>query len=148
MPFVNEYITPEDEEKYHLAEIDADFNGGNRSRQWTIDREHDVYLRNLARGREEENRHESTWTFYWRGTPLTLRLALLDAWGKAGEPGGGHWRLIFLNGSNGLPLALKGDRHAILDHLKQALMAYKDGGVFSLKTSYSVILDLAEECVL
>ncbi|MCW4454506.1 hypothetical protein OK348_06825 [Flavobacterium sp. MXW15] len=148
MPFVNEYIPPEDEEKYRLAEIDAKFNGGNRTRQWTIDRERDIYFRNLSRGREEETRHQSIWTFYWKGTPLTLRLDLLDAWGKVGEPGGGHWRLVFLNGTNGLPPALKGHRQAILDDLKQALLAYKDGGVFSVKTDYTVTLDLAEECIL
>ena len=93
MPFVNEYISPEDAAKYHLAEIDANFHGGNISRQWTIDRERDIYLRNLSRGREEETRHESLWTFYWKGTPLTVRLDLLEV---AGNPGGrpgciGEW---------------------------------------------------------
>lgn len=80
--FVNEYITPEDAEKYHLAEIDAQFRGGSESRDWTIDRERDIYLRNLSWEREEEARYEGYWTFYWKGTPPTVRLDLLDATGK------------------------------------------------------------------
>ena len=51
MAFVNEFIPPEDVEKYHLSEIDKRFVvGGTSSRQWTIDRRRDVYLRNVARG--------------------------------------------------------------------------------------------------
>ena len=148
MPFVNEYITPEDAEKYHLAEIDAKFIGGNKSRDWTIDRERDIYLRNVAMGRDEDTKHESLWTFYWKGTPLTVRLDLLGGEGKPGDPGWSHWRLVFLNGSNGLPQALKEHRQSVLDDLKQTLLAYKDGGVFSLNTDYFVILELAEGCVL
>ena len=147
MPFVNEYISPEDAAKYHLAEIDAKFNGGNISRQWTIDRERDMYLRNLSWGREEESRHEGVWTLYWKGTPLTLRLDLLGGGGKPGNPGWSHWRLIYLNGSNGLPSTLQDHRQMILDHLKEALLAYKDGGVFSVNTDYAVTLDFAEECM-
>ncbi|MCW4454508.1 hypothetical protein OK348_06835 [Flavobacterium sp. MXW15] len=148
MPFVNEYIPPEDEEKYRLAEIDAKFNGGNRTRQWTIDRERDIYFRNLSRGREEETRHQGVWTFYWKGTPLTLRLDLLGGEGKPGDPGWSHWRLVSLNGTNGLSSALEWHRQSILDDLKQTLLAYKDGGVFSVNTDYRVILELAEECIL
>lgn len=148
MPFVNEYISPEDAAKYHLAEIDAKFNGGNISRQWTIDRERDIYLRNLSRGREEETRHESVWTFYWEGTPLTLRLDLLEVTGKPGGAAWLHWRLVFLNGSNGLPPALKEHRQSILDDLKQSLVAHGDGGVFSLSTECSVTLDFSEGCIL
>lgn len=148
MAFVNEYITPEDAEKYRLAEIDAKFVGGNKSRDWTIDRERDIYLRNVSMGRDEDTKHEGLWTFYWNGTLLTLRLDLLGGKGKAGDPGWSHWRLVRLNGTNGVPTALKGHRQSILDDLKQALLTYKDGGVFSLNTDYSVTLELAEECIL
>ena len=148
MPFVNEYISPEDAEKHHLDEIDAKFNGGNISRQWTIDRERDIYLRNLSWGREEETRHEGLWSFFWKGTPLTLRLDLLHATGKRGGAAWSHWRLVRLNGTNGLPSALKGHTQAILDDLRYALLAHKDGGVFSKSTDFTVTLDMAEECIL
>lgn len=148
MPFVNEYISPEDAEKYHLAEIDAKFIGGNKSRDWTIDRERDIYLRNVSMGRDEDTQHEGLWTFYWKGTPLTLRLDLLHATGKRGGAAWSHWRLVRLNGTNGLPSALKGHTQAILDDLRYALLAHKDGGVFSKSTDFTITLDMAEECIL
>ena len=148
MPFINEYISREDAAKYHLAEIDAKFKGGNESQDWTIDRERDIYLRNLAIGREEEFRHQGYWTFYWKGTALTIRLDLLGGKGRPGQPGWSYWRLAFLNGSNGFPPALREHKQAILDDLKEALLAHKDGGVFSVNTDYAVTLDFGEECVL
>jgi len=148
MPFVNEYISPEDAEKYALAEIDAQLRAGGISQQWTIDRERDIYLRIVSRGHEEEDRHESLWSFYWKGTPLLLRLDLLDAGGKRGGAAWSHWGLIFINGSRGLPLQLKDSRQTILEDLRQALSAYKDAGVLSKSTEFSVTLDIAEDCVL
>lgn len=148
MTFVNEYVSPEDAEKYHLADIDAKFRWGNESRDWTIDRERDIYLRNISWGREEETLHESLWTFYWKGTLLTLRLDLLHATGKRGGAAWSHWRLVRLNGTNGLPSALKEHKQAILDDLRYALLAHKDGGVSSKSTDFTVTLDMAGECIL
>lgn len=148
MPFVNEYISPDDVARYRLAEIDEKFSWGTGSRDWTIDRERDIYLRSIGRDRDEEFRYRTYWTFFWKGEELTLRLDLLDAWGRPGEPGGCHWRLAYLNGSNGLPGALKRHQQTLVNDLKEALIAYKDDGVFSVKTDYAVVLDFSEECVL
>lgn len=148
MSFVNETISPEDAIKYHLAQIDAKFRWSSASRDWTIDRERNIYLRGVGRDKDEEFRHQTYWTFFWKGQELTLRLDLLDAWGKPGGPGGCHWRLAYLNGSNGLPAALKVHRQAVVDDLQEALVAYKDDGVFSVKTDYAVTLDFSDECVL
>lgn len=148
MPFTNEYISPEDAAKYHLTEIDAKFGGGNKSRDWTIDRQRGIYLRNLGVGREEEFRHHTYWTFYWKGTSFTLRLDLLEVTGNPGGAAWLHWRLVDLNGSSGLPVALKEHRQSILDDLKQALVAQGDGGVDSLSTECSVTLDFDGGCVL
>ncbi|WP_246432227.1 hypothetical protein [Xanthomonas theicola] len=73
---------------------------------------------------------------------------MLGGDGKPGNPGWSHWRLVFLNGSNGLPPALKERKQAILDDLKQALLADEDGRVFSVDTDYAITLHMAEECVL
>ena len=148
MPFVNEYISPEDAEKYTLAEIDVQLRAGGISQQWTIDRERDIYLRIVSRGREEEDRHESLWSFYWKGTPLLLRLDLLDAGGKAGSMGWSRWQLVYLNGSKGLPAAMKPNQQRILDDLKEALTTYKDSGILARCTDYTVLLELAEDCIL
>jgi hypothetical protein len=147
--FVNEYISPEDVDRYHLEEIDEQFVvGGVYARDWTIDRAQDVYLRIAARGRED-CRNQIEWTFYWKGDLLILRLELLDACGGNGEPGWSHWRLERLNGSQGLPVDLKAEKTQIFDTLKEALAAYQGAGVYSANyIDYSVTLDIAKECVL
>jgi len=148
MPFVNEYISPEDAARYHLAEIDASCRSGGISRQWTIDREQDIYLRILSRGLEAETKHEGVWSFHWKGTLVTVRLDLLDGKGKPGEPGWSHWLLVRLNGTSGLPPALGPYKRSVIESLKQALLAYKDAGVLSGNTDYTVTLDIGRECVL
>ena len=110
MPFVNEFIPEADVETYGLKEIDRHFIiGGTNARDWTIDRERDIYLRNVALGAggEPEIRNQTKWTFYWHGDLLTLRLDLLDGKGGRGEPGWSHWKLVRLNGSSGLPAHLE-----------------------------------------
>ncbi|MDR1076495.1 MAG: hypothetical protein LBL59_09430 [Xanthomonadaceae bacterium] len=151
MRFVNEFIPEEDVEKYGLEAIDENFIiGGTNSRQWTIDRERDIYLRNVARGggNEPEIRNQWKWTFYWHGNLINIRLDLLDGGGGRGKPGWSHWKLIWVNGSHGLPEHLHKYREEILADLKEALIAYKGSGVYSKNTSYSVILDISNECTL
>ncbi|AWV07558.1 hypothetical protein [Marilutibacter maris] len=149
MAFVNEFIPEADVEKYGLKEIDQHFIiGGTNARDWTIDRERDIYLRNVANGREEF-RSQTEWTFYWHGAELTLRLYLLEGKGGRGEAGWSHWKLAMLNGTNGLPEHLKAQKAQILRDLKDALIAYRGAGVYSAAYSdYSVTLDIGEECVL
>lgn len=144
MTFVNEYITPEDYEKYKLKEIDDRFRG-MEAEQWTIDRERNSYLRRVHRGREETER-ESTWTFFWNGVLLVLRLDLLSYRKVSENSGWSHWKLVRLNGGHGLPDELKGDQDQILTDLMEALVAYKDSGVFSTNTLYEITLDLADWC--
>ena len=150
MGFVNEFIPEEDVEKYQLAEIDKRFVvGGTNARDWTIDRERDIYLRNVAVGREDW-RNQTEWTFYWHGTLLTMRLDLVGTGGKTGEPGWAHWKMIWMCGTDGLPMHLKPHKAQILDDLKEALTAFRGlGGVYAPAYSeYSVTLELDKECVL
>ncbi|RMH87402.1 hypothetical protein EBB59_13075 [Lysobacter pythonis] len=153
MTFVNEFIPAEDVEKYGLKEIDKHFIvGGTNARDWTIDRERDIYLRNVANGREDW-RNQTKWTFYWRGEELTLHLDLLESTGeKPEDPSWSHWRLVRINGSYGLPEHLKTQKDEILETLQEALLVYGDFGVYTSGAEYnqesSVTLDIAEECVL
>jgi hypothetical protein len=153
MTFINEFTSPEDVEKYGLKQIDKKYEFGTVSaRDWTIDRERNIYLRNVARGAgsEIEVRNQHTFTFYWKGHELTLRLDLLEGSGGRGEPGWSHWRLVLVwfNGGNGLPDPLKPHMREILADLKEALIAYKDFGAYSTNTDYSVTLDIDSECEL
>ena len=74
MAFVNEEIPEADVEKYGLEAIDDSFfgAGGTTSRNWTIDRARDIYLRCVARGRDEESQL-STWIFYWKGALIWFK---------------------------------------------------------------------------
>lgn len=152
MPFVNEFIPAADVEKYGIKAIDEKFVvGGTSSRQWTIDRHRSIFLRNVARGggAEPEIRNQTTWTLYWRGDILTLRLDLLEVSGGPGESGWSHWKLVWLNGSNGLPQHLRQYKAQIIEDLEAALTAYRGSGVYSADYSdYSITLEIGEECVL
>lgn len=152
MGFVNEYIPKADVEKYNIKAIDEGFVvGGTKSRQWTIDRERDIYLRCVSRGAgsDPDIRNQMEWTLYWKGNLLILRLDLVEGQGGGGEPGWSHWRLIWLQGSDGVPANLKPQRNQILEALEEALTTYQGAGVYSAAySSYSVTLDIADECVL
>lgn len=148
MPFVNEYIPPEDVTKYHIEEINKKVHlGFNHSRQWTIDRERDIYFREVGRGREEFF-YVTTNTFYWKGrlTWVTLEgLSRKDAQQADGDRFGYDEPtdprssfLIFkvLRWSEGdlsaLSPELKARRVEVILSLKQALEASKGGvGVYT-----------------
>lgn len=144
MPFVNEYIPAEDFEKYSLREIDKrHVVGGVHARTWTVDRERGMYLRLLANGREEFS-HEMEWTFYWRERAYTLRMDILDTTGRPNEPGWSRWSLLRVNATDA-PAGIPGPADEFVADLKDALLAYKDGGFFSRSTDYSIELLLGVE---
>jgi hypothetical protein len=141
MGFVNEYIPAGDVEKYGLDEIDRRFVvGGTGARDWTIDRERDIYLRNVANGRED-TRNRTTWSFWRNGELLTLRLDMLDFQGQPGGEGYTRWRLVGVDGADASGAGSDEDRTGMLSDLREALLAYKDGGVFAACTSYDIDLD-------
>lgn len=136
--FVNEYISEEDFKAYGLEEIDKKFVVGRvRSPQWTINRDANIYLRCVARGREERG-HRSTWVFFWRGEMLKVYLENLDMKGQPGGPRQGHKRVRRIE----MPAYLEERQEEILGDLREALVAYKDGGVFATATSYTLTLDI------
>lgn len=138
MGFFNERISSEDANEYNLSEIDKKFVvGGTRSRSWTIGRERNMYIRIVSQGREDIG-HQTTWTFFWGGELLVVEL---DNISTDGEPGGrrqGHKKLRKLV----IPKHLEVRRQDILNDLKEALTAYKDGGVYATASEYSLVLDI------
>jgi hypothetical protein len=138
MNFINERISNEDVAKYGLEAIDKNFIvGGTNRRDWTIDRERDICLRNVTNGREEY-KSQSGWTLFWGGQWFYLELEVLDSGGKPGGPCWAHKRLRRME----LPEQLKGKRDEILADLKGALTVYKDSGIFSVSTEYTLTLDV------
>jgi hypothetical protein len=138
MAFVNEYISATDIKKYDIENINRRFVvGGTRARDWTIDREREIYLRNVANGREEFSRI-STWTLYWGGNLITLELENLGTSGQPGEMRHGRKRLRRIE----IPTTLDHRRTEILADLRDALTVYKDGGVFATATDYTLTLEI------
>lgn len=134
MAFVNEHISDADVEKYGLKDIDANFLvGGSKRRDWTIDRERDIYLRQVASGREDQS-EKSTWTFYWRGSPLILTRVTLGVGAERGGDGLRHSSSRIKNFS--IPLFLREREQEIKRDLCAAFNAYGGGGVFSSATDY------------
>jgi hypothetical protein len=138
MTFVNEFISKDDADEFGLEAIDKRFIvGGTRARDWTIDRDRNIYLRVVARGREEFF-HQSFWTFYWHGDLLEVELENISTTGSEGDARHAHKRLVDLS----LPGHLEHRRGEVLDDLKEALTVYATGGVFSSCSSYSLTLDV------
>jgi hypothetical protein len=142
MAFENEFITDQDRAKYGLDLVEGDIGMQGKAPQnhWTIDHERGMYLRLINRGREEF-RNTSTWHFYWSGELMTVCLEMLDAGGQRGGHGWSHYKLTQCYGKGDfVPKHLGDQRKEILDRLREALLAYKDGGVFSSIISHSTTL--------
>ncbi|QHG87714.1 hypothetical protein ACCQ13_13330 [Xanthomonas sp. NCPPB 1638] len=149
MPFLNEFIPESDVVKYNLEAIDRDFVvGGTNARDWTIDRDRNMYLRNVANGAgaEIEIRNQTKFSFHWHGEILTLRLDLIGGGGARDQSGWSHWRLMWINDGKGLPAHLKVDKGQFIADLQDALLAYKDFGVHSRNTGYHVVFEVDEGC--
>lgn len=150
MAFVNEYISKEDMESFSIKKIDASIfrSGKTNSSSWTIDRERGIYLRCVTVGREEFSR-ESGWVFFWHGNLIWVELLIVGASsGDKNSPGWARRRVTRLclvgDGRDHLPEALVSHREEILHDLYEALLAFKDGGVYSITTSYELFLEVAE----
>ncbi|HQS83044.1 MAG TPA: hypothetical protein PKV42_11365 [Thiobacillus sp.] len=136
MGFVNEFIAEADYERTGIKDIAKRF-GGPIDRSWTIDRERNMYLHCVDRGREEARNH-STWIFCWHGELVVVWLALMEHRGERGEPGWSHWKLRGID----LPPHLQNRREEVLADLEEALIAYKDFGTYSVNTNYTITLDI------
>lgn len=144
MAFVNEQINEDDRKKFDLEEIDKWLSNTGKvpNRSWTIDHEREIYLRVINRGREEYS-HKSTWHFYWRGELMTVCLEILSAGGEREGHGWSHYKLVdcYKKGFF-VPGHLLVRRDEIIADLKAALIAYGDGGVYSITTSHETTLTI------
>lgn len=132
MAFVNEKISHDDRQMYGLDKLDErKMYGKTISRQWTIDRDKDVFLRHTASGREEHS-NSTWWEFYWRGSHLLVELELVDGTGERG----GHIETTHRLRKLDLSPSLKQFQEQIVLDLQDALQAYKDGGVLATAASF------------
>ena len=144
MAFVNERISEEDRKKYGLDEVDKWLSNTGKvpNRSWTIDHERETYLRVINRGREEYS-YKSTWHFYWRGELMTVCLETLSSGGERGGHGWSHYKLVdcYMKGFF-VPDHLLDRRDEIVKDLRDALIEYGDGGIYSSTTSHDTTLTI------
>ncbi|AVD71640.1 hypothetical protein [Desulfobulbus oralis] len=72
MAFVNEWISEEDMEKYHIREIREKMVADRGRPDWVRDRERDMYLMQVN-GLGRDNEYE-TWLLYARGKYAAVRM--------------------------------------------------------------------------
>lgn len=141
MAFINEYISEEDRKKYNIDEIDKGYVvGATLARDWTVDKERDIYLRNVANGREDYS-NLSDWTFYWSGELIKFRMEIIQT--GRGEKGHkwAHKKITKIE----IPESLQAERERIIQGIREALDVYKSGGVFSKAKTYDLTLDVTED---
>jgi hypothetical protein len=124
MAFVLEKVPEADIEKYGLSELNRQYSMADRGCDWVIDREQDVYVRFLRRDRESP--HLSEFNLYWKGARVWLRL---EKQGEGELHGTGTTTWTFWGWTP--PPELKPEYPAMIEALKEALVLYKDNGVYS-----------------
>ena len=140
MTFINERVPAEDFEKYKVDQVNRDkrfHSAGIISQSWTIDRERNIYLRKIGGGGHASAMNKMTWSFFWKGELLVVKLALMDHSGRPGGPGWTHWKIRQFD----IPEHLQDRKAEILADLESALVGYKDGGIYSRTTDYRVTLE-------
>ncbi|MDP3138212.1 MAG: hypothetical protein Q8N17_18000 [Burkholderiaceae bacterium] len=152
MAFVNEIIGDEDRKKYGLDELNNSLRmrGRTPQRDWTIDHERDIYLRQIASNSREladfdygERRPNFTWHFYWQGELMTVCLEVTDSGSDAKRDGHGWVRYQLMDCYQKgffIPVNLLDQRDEIIAALRAALTAYGGGGVYSTNSTFETTL--------
>lgn len=137
MTFINEKVIEQDIEKYGFREINKQFVRGDVSYYWTIDRDRNIYLRDMGGNWQEPT--EMRMSFYWKGHLLRQDLRLIESTSTRDGEGSQTLGLSTISERKTiwLPPELEGNRQQITDDFKEALLAYKGSGVFSTLTSYT-----------
>lgn len=146
MAFVNEYISPEDRQKYGIDELNKFYHrmflpmGSGNS--WTIDRQKNCYLRFVRQGRycEEGEERISYFSFYWNGLVRVIRF-------QSESGGGGRqalvWKQKYYLKKIDPPIddLDASQRKQFFDVLKEALIAFRDFGVLSKAPQFEASFD-------
>jgi len=139
MAFINEFISDEDWKKYNIQEIEDSFKIGNSSDDsWTIDKENNIFLKNVAKSRiDDYGRTWVYWVFFWENKlyEITTEVIKLDK-DKSGQNCQAYKKIRqfeFLDNDKEMDYNL---REKILPYLTEAFIAHGDAGVYSSQISY------------
>ena len=129
MAFVNEWISEEDMEKYHIREIRKKMVADRGRPDWVRDRERDMYLMQVN-GLGRDNEYE-TWLLYARGKYAAVRMYRIG--GDIHEDKTEDIRWCFQEFDKGLfcpfPEPPQEDLPAIFRLLEEALSVYGRRGI-------------------
>lgn len=135
MVFANEYISKADVAKYGIEEFDLRHRIAHYKPNWTIDRERDVYLRYMHSGREQ-NANRVEFCIYFKGVLILVKVDV-EGGGKRGGEQWSHYKMRQID----IPDEVKPQQEEIISALKDALIAYKGGGVYASATNHTVTFD-------
>lgn len=146
MTFINEYIPKEDLEKYNFDKLNkSPTKGGGTRKDWTIDREADIWLRKLytqSDHTELDGGYSGVtgWDFYWKGYLMMIEVKTLASGGGYGKPRWKHVKLLSIN----IPLKLEDQRSQILKDLEAAFTVYGAAGILAAPDypSYTFTLEI------
>lgn len=133
MAFVLEKISPSDYEKYQLKDINPFTHRKVSSDQWLIDRERNIYLRELS-GRRRDNPYNIEFHLFWRDALLAISF---DCRVENITPRDVKVKWAF-GGGDALPVHLRPYLNELYDDLKEALTQFKTSGTSSPFDSYIV----------
>jgi hypothetical protein len=130
MAFVNEFVSPEDFERYGFKEINRKLRMMDEETCWTVDKKRDIYLRWIS---QVPPPVDPFWHFhmYWHGK-------LFKVFIKYSGPNLNHLRsLVGIE----LPEELEPHREEIIEDLKAALKIFGEFGSFSINKNINVTFD-------
>jgi len=133
MGFINEYVSEEDIKEYKLDELWFKYNPGKKEvpsyfqHHWTVDRENNVFLKEVDGGREEHS-NRVVFAFFIKGDLFevvldTVKGGSLDF---SEQPYVRIWELIQIT-----PTALVDKHKDLISLLKNALTSFAVSGVFT-----------------
>ncbi|MDO9091860.1 MAG: hypothetical protein Q8R98_12160 [Rubrivivax sp.] len=142
MTFVNERIAEEDSKKYGLDQIDARWAfGGTSSRQWTVDQERQIRMRQVSHRVEFGYvSSEIGWTIHWGNQVIDVRTITVSR-----ETIGSHRHIVYRLLSLEVPASLGVAREEVIAAFREALLVYGDGGIYSGDITSTVTLLAATE---
>ena len=125
MPFILEKVPEADIERCGLREINKKAWKVDHGYEWVIDRDRDIYLRFVSNGDRDEP-YRADFNFYWKGVPIWVRFEK-HAEGVRGGRGATTWEFWGWQP----PPELLPEKDDILAAMKEALIVYKDYGIYS-----------------
>lgn len=136
MAFVNEFIPDSDITRYGIKALDNKYNKGHYKPDWTVDRERNIYLRHFQNDREE-HANRKTFYFFWKHALMFITVDLVAFTGQRNSTQMTEYKLFKAS----IPDSACQNRSEILSDFREALRAWKGGGVYSTATEYFLKFD-------